>query len=302
VTHLFSIATRDELWSGGVLIESRLSHGEARCRGNEIDATDRADRVLIDRAEALIESMRAAAREHADARVRLVASARRVNDFEREEQTIAITKDGVSVLNSSPSPRPAGSVARGEGHVHVPLAWQNGSAAVLLHEAAGHPAEHHHASLQWPAWLTIRDEPDFVIDDAGDETRSVDLTRESPATLRRESFRDIPLPRMTRLIARQHDAPFAMPGERIDVHLVAGGAYEPLTGLVTISVAVADLVNGDDVTPLAPFQIRVPRERVARALLGATGDPVRYPGVVCSREGQEVVVGSFAPLIVTEAL
>ena len=55
-------------------------------------------------------------------------------------------------------------------------------------------------------------------------------------------------------------------------------------------------------TPLAPFQIRVPRERVARAIVGASGEPLRYPGVVCAREGQELVVGSFAPLMITAEL
>jgi hypothetical protein len=58
----------------------------------------------------------------------------------------------------------------------------------------------------------------------------------------------------------------------------------------------------DQVTPLAPFDIRVPRDRIARAIACATGEPLRYPGVVCAREGQEVVVGSFAPLMITTEL
>lgn len=304
--YLFSIAARDELWSGGVLIESRASHGQARCRGNEIDAADVADSILIERAESRMSAMRAMAREMSDARVRLVASARRVNDYERDEASMSVTIGGVSVVigpgDAIPSPRRSGeSVPKAGEGLPLPILWRNGSAAVLLHEAAGHAAEHHHKT-EWPSWLTIRDEPDFAVDDAGNDTRAIDLTQHPPACMRRESFRDVPIARMSTLIARQHDAPWSLPGDRIEVHLIAGGAYEPLTGMVTLSIAVADRIDQDDVTPLAPFRIRVPRERVARAITGATGEPLRYPGVVCVREGQEVVVGSLAPLMLTTEL
>jgi hypothetical protein len=304
VEHLFSIAERDELWFGGVLIESRASHGQALCRGTEIDAADVGDSQLIEYAEARMTAMRALAREMSDARVRLVASARRVNDYEREEATMSVTVGGISIVTtpelfSRPSFRAGGERMPDEG---LPILWRNGSAAVLLHEAAGHAAEHDHFSSQWPKWLTITDEPDFEIDDTGISTRAVDLMTNPPGCLRRASFRDVPLPRMTRLIARQHDAPWSLPDCRIDVHFVAGGAYEPLTEMVTLSISAADLVHGEDVTALAPFQLRVARERVARAIVGASGEPLRYPGVVCSREGQEVVVGSFAPLMITTEL
>ena len=299
--YLFSIAARDELWSGGVLIESRVSHGQARCRGREIDAADVGDAALIERAESRMEPMRTIARELHDARVRLVASARRVNDYERDEASMSITIDGLSIVTTPenmvlPSPRRSGERMPTAG---LPFLWHNGSAAVLLHEAAGHAAEHNHEPLHWPSWLTIHDEPGFEFDDAGIATRIVDLTKESPTTARRESFRDVALPRMTNLVARQTGAPWSLPDERIEVHLVAGGGYEPLTGIVTIAIASADLVRGDGVTPLAPFHLRLERERVARSIAGASGPPLRYPGVVCSREGQEVIVGSFAPLMVT---
>jgi hypothetical protein len=49
-----------------------------------------------------------------------------------------------------------------------------------------------------------------------------------------------------------------------------------------------------------PFALHVTRAGVARGLRGAYGRPIRYPGVVCSREGQEVVVGCSAPLLLTE--
>jgi hypothetical protein len=301
VEYLFSIAARDELWSGGVLIESRASHGQARCRGNEIDAADVADSVLIERAEARMSVMRAIARDMSDARVRLVARARRVNDHERDEASMSVTIGGVSVVIGPGEPVQAFNRGSAKVPSGLPILWRNGSAAVLLHEAAGHAAEHHHQT-EWPSWLTIRDEPDFAVDDAGNETCAIDLTQHPPMCMRRESFRDVPIPRMSTLIARQHDAPWSLPADRVEVHLLAGGAYEPLTGMVTLSIAVADRIHEEDVTPLAPFRIRVPRERIACALAGASGEPLRYPGVVCVREGQEVVVGSFAPLMITTEL
>ena len=288
--YLFSIAARDELWSGGVLIESRASHGRARCRGNEIDAVSFADPDLIARAEAKMQPLREIARTLPDARLRIVASARRVNDYVRDEGNIL----------RLPSPRLRGEGAR-RADEGLPFLWKNGSAYVLLHEAAGHAAEHHQHST-WPSWLTIHDEPDFEIDDANAPTRIADLTKESPACSRRETFNDVPLKRMTTLIVRQHDAPWSLPDDRIEIDFVAGGAYEPLTGIVTINVVAADLVRKSEMTPLAPFRIEAHRDRIAKSILGATGDPIRYPGVVCAREGQELVVGSLAPLMLTTEL
>jgi hypothetical protein len=284
--YLFSIAAREELWSGGVLIESRASHGRARCRGNEIDAAAIADPELIARVESKMDSLRQSAR---DGRVRVVASARRVNDYAREEGAIL-----------RPSPRRSGEKVP-KADEGLPILWKNGSASILLHEAAGHASEHGHQSI-WPAWLTIHDEPDFLIDDANEPTRIADLMNEPPACSRRKSFNDIPLKRMTTLIARQRNAPWSLPEERIEIDRIDGGAYEPLTGIVTLNIAVADLVRKTEITPLQTFRIEVHRDRVAQSLLGATGDPLAYEGVVCAREGQELVVGSFAPLMLTTEL
>jgi hypothetical protein len=68
---------------------------------------------------------------------------------------------------------------------------------------------------------------------------------------------------------------------------------------VTLRIGVANLIEGDDVRPLAPFEFLRTRDEVARSIVGAIGEPVRYPGVICSREGQELVVGSYAPVMVT---
>jgi len=148
----------------------------------------------------------------------------------------------------------------------VPIVWHNGSAAVLLHEAHGHPLEHGLAPLVLPEWLRV----------------------EVPLHPRRATFRDVPLLRMQHVHVSQVDAPFAIPDERIDVQLVDSGAYEPLTDIITIRVAASSIGAFDIVQP-----------RAALSFLGADGEPRRYPGVICSREGQELVVGSAAPTIVT---
>jgi len=145
------------------------------------------------------------------------------------------------------------------------LLWLNGTASVLLHEAFGHPAEHDVAPVKWPEWLRIH----------------------APLAVRRESFRDVPLRRLTTVVAAQTHAPFHLPKEHVAIHYVSGGAYDPVTDIVTIEVAVPR------------FTLRATRAEVARSIAGARGEPIRYPGVVCSREGQRLVVGSFAPEIIT---
>jgi hypothetical protein len=277
----FSIAAIDELWLRGTLAERRLTHGRAEEHGNEIVATDARDDALVAACEKAMEALRAAM--PMDARVRLVSR--------NGDATMTVEMGGVSIVTTpefaaedvqllrslvaseGPSPRPAGRgwrEAPGEGRSvpNFPILWHNGSAAVLLHEAIGHPAELDVAPIEWPSWLRV----------------------DCPISLRRASFSDVPLRRMTRLVVSQNGAPFALPSPRIDVHLVRGGAYDPLTDVVTIDVAIP------------AFTIRATRARIAAAIAGALGEPIRYPGVVCSREGQELVVDSFAPLLVTREL
>ena len=278
---LFRIAIRDEVFDNGALIESRVSHGEARQVGREIVAGDRGARDLIP----------------LPVRIALPGARARVVTRATDEEvstTISVTKNGVSIVTTpehlerdlallgerpsgpqrsgvSPdrhSRRAGGSTPAGR---RPALLWRNGSAAVLLHEAIGHPAEHDEPPLELPPWLHV----------------------DVPLAWRRQSFRDVPLLRMTEVRVSQENAPFDLPDERIEIHLLGGGGYDPLTSLVTIRVAVSNA---------GPFEIVAPRERIARSLLGARGESERYPGVIWSLEGQELYVASHAPLMLTTGL
>ncbi len=270
----FANATCDELWLQGRLAERRLSWGEAFDDGNTIVASDTRDDALVAACEAAMEELRRCV--FPDVRMRLLADAR----LDGVTSTITVSLAGHSIVTDATHLHDdlellqrAALEPESEGR-ELPLVWRNGSGAVLLHEAVGHPAEHGQTSAL-PAWLHIA----------------------NPLSLRRASFRDVPLLRMTNLVARQQDAPFAWPEERLEVLLVDSGEYDPLTEIVTLRIAAADLVEGYVRTRVAPFTFTRSRHEIDYR--GATGEPVRYPGVICSREGQELVVGSHAPLLVT---
>jgi hypothetical protein len=276
----FAIASGDELWIRGRLVESRLLHGQARQSGDAIDASDARDEKLVRDCMLALDAARTAVASFRDARVRLVARATREHGIEAIETTITISINGIAVVttpdnaiddyellqSSLRSDRKTAAEA-----LALPIVWGNGSAAVLLHEAIGHAAEHGAPDVAWPSWLSV----------------------EAPLTPRRSTFRDVPLPRMTHLIARQTEAPFAMPEKWIEIQLIAGGAYDPLTDIVTVNVAASTA---------GAFTIRRSRAAIAASLRGAKGDPIRYPGVICSREGQELYVASHAPLMITDPL
>jgi hypothetical protein len=266
----FRIATRDELWIQGRMAESRLSHGEAREDELGIIATDARDDELVAIAERELARLREAMPR--DARVRLVAEA----STDGVSATMTIRRGELSIVTTAEHAHeddallecgglPPLSAEKAAASRRTPKLWLNGTAAVLLHEAFGHPAEHGHPPIEWPAWL------------------HVDLGLRK----RRASFRDVPLLRMSHVRVTQANAPFDVPDDAIEVQLVAGGHYEPLTEVVTLDVAVPK------------FQFQATRREIAASIAGAQGDPIRYPGVICSREGQELVVPSYAPLLVT---
>lgn len=276
----FAIATREELWVNGRLVERRLSHGEAFEDERGIVASDARRDELVEQCDRAIEPLRRCVRP--DIRMRLIAEA----TLDGVTTTVTATLGAHSLVTDEEHFEAdlrllrRAALAPETSAPRLPLVWRNGSAAVLLHEAFGHPAEHGREPLEWPSWLHV----------------------DNPLALRRATFRDVPLPRMTNLVARQLDAPFELPQERLEVLLVDGGAYEPLTEEVTLRIGAADLIEGTQRRRLAPFELTASRAAIARALAGATGEPIRYPGVVCLREGQELVVGSHAPVMLTEPL
>lgn len=278
----YAVAVRDEVWSHGVRIERRLAYGMSVRDSDSITARDTADPALVAYVTNHMPALRACIRELGDARARLVLEAMREDGLQLESATITVAIDGVSIVTTSESI--AEDVANLRALLALPvggalpsgereLVWMNGSASVLLHEAIGHASEHGHTDIAWPGWLRV----------------------DVPLRFRRATFRDVPLLRMTTLIASQQNAPCPSLSDPVEIHLLAGGAYEPLTELVTLHIAVATYRGAR----LAPFTIAKTRREVASSLVGASGEPLRYPGVICSREGQELVVGSHAPVVVT---
>ncbi len=264
----FAHAVREELWSRGRLVESRLSHGEAHEDEHGIVATDARDETFVANAERELASLRAAMPEGFT--VRLVAE----SGTEGTTGTMTV-RDGPHSIVTTPSHikedvallRSAGFQPAATPASSRPFLWQNGTAAVLLHELLGHPLEHSVPPITLPEWLHV----------------------DIPIVLRRATFRDIPLLRMQHVHASQRNAPFAIPHDAVEITLLDGGAYDPLTDIVTLRIAASSI---------GAFTIREPRERFV--LTGAHGASVRYPGVICSREGQELVVGSIAPVMLTE--
>lgn len=263
-----------------MLLERRISSGEAVERNGTIEAEDTRDEAMIARCDALLDAIRP--RLDSRFRTRLVAEV----SPGASSATIVVSDGERSVVSSLESYeadvflllRAATAAPREQpGASTLPLLWRNGSAAVLLHEAVGHPYEHGLPMPELPAWLSVE----------------VELGE------RRASFRDVPLTRMHAVKVTQHGAPFVLPQERIEIHLVDGGAWDPLTDVVTARVSFAEMVAGARRVALEPFAISVSRDAVLQSLRGALGDPERYPGVICSREGQELFVASSAPTLLT---
>lgn len=277
----YAAASREELWSRGSLIEARLTCGEVIEDQQGLLAVDTVDDALIADCDEWIATLRGFLAP--DLRMRLVAEA----TSEESSGTIVATMGTCSVVtqpaHAAADLRLLREIAAVEAtHRHapsdVPIVWRNGTGAVLAHEALGHPHEYGLASPELPDWLRV----------------DVALAE------RRASFRDVPLARMRHVRVSQDGAPFVLPLRRIEVLLVDGGGFDPLTDVVTLRVAAADLVSGPDVVRLAPFEISEARPVLLQSIAGAAGEPVRYPGVICSREGQELFVESSAPDLLTE--
>jgi len=176
-----------------------------------------------------------------------------------------------------------------------------GTGAVLLHELVGHASEYDVPRARLPGWLVVTDEPGRAglitsSDDAGNKPVNAELSRgDKPQAYRRETFRDPPIRRMSNIVVLHKNAPFEIPDERIEIHSVERGAYDALHDDIVLTVSGSELVEGTRRRPLAAFQLRADRAAMIARIAGASGEPVRYPGVLCSREGQRVPVGSWSP-------
>lgn len=270
----FAHAVREELWLRDRLLESRLQHGQAEDGQDGIIAADVRDDALVASCERELDRLRASA-PRGDL-VHLVAEA----GTGGATSIIIVRRGPLSIVTTAEHVEEDMSLLRRAGitpatqapDTNVPLLWLNGSAAVLLHESHGHALEHGRAPLRLPEWLHA----------------------DVPLRRRRASFRDVPLLRMGHVHVSQRDAPFALPTEHVAVHLVEGGSYEPLTDTVTLRIAHATYRGAT----IAPFELSTRRHAIR--FVGASGDAVRYPGVICSREGQELLVESWAPAVLTE--
>lgn len=191
----------------------------------------------------------------------------------------------------------------------LPLVWLHGSGSVLLHEAIGHPAEVGAEPLRWPSWLRVRDDPDaggigdMERDDCGRAVIPRELTRgETPDAWRRESYRDVPLRRMTNLVVESDQVLAALPSPRLEVLLLGGGDWDAMTDEIRIRVSAARLLGDGSETWVPPFVYRIPRSRLPRLLSGSFGNEAWYPGVMCGDEGQRIPVGSRSPILATRPL
>jgi predicted Zn-dependent protease len=311
----FSLVTRDELWVCGpksTLLEQRIIHGTAAERDSEIIASDARDDELLALCQARADAVRSDVASIRDGRARVLTSARRVGPVTRIDVSLTVSIGRLSVVTTPATlaadyarlARAASLQATGDvNYRDVPIVWRGGAGAVLLHEAVGHPAEggaHSASKPTWPKWLSVHDEPAVQFDDEGNRCMTVDLLAgERPGAFRRASFADVPLRRMTNLIVRQQGATFELPARRLEVDLITGGSFDPLTDTVTLQISAAELIEGKARRAVAPFTFSESRSSVSRSLVGAMGEPDRYPGVICSSEGQALVVGSFAPVLVT---
>ena len=296
----FWIAAIDQTWTQGRCVASRQSWGMAQKQGRRLFASDRRDEEMVALCGNAASSAASMLR-NVSTLTRIVCRVTRERDAVSIETTVVLTRNALSVVTTPELwadddrllQRLSASAPQVSAPIDQPLLWCHGSAAVLLHEAAGHAAEHGAPRESWPQWLCVEDRS---------KDGSADLLAgQIPLALRRESFSDVPLPRMTSVVVEQSGAPFDLPEDRVDVLLVAGGAYDPITEEVTIHVAAAEAVRAGVSTAVRPFVLRASRSQVAAAMRGASGLPERYPGVICSREGQELYVSSAAPRILTRA-
>jgi TldD protein len=227
-------------------------------------------------------------------------------------------------------PAPAGT---------MPVVVGNGFGGVLFHEATGHGLESDAVQKQASVYagrlgerladplLTAYDDGSMpgewgtdAIDDEGTPSQSTrvidegelcfylyDLTRArkdgrpSTGNGRRQSFRHLPIPRMTNTyIAPGDAAPDDIIGE-VDRGLYAvsfaGGQVEPATGDFVFGVSEGYLIEGGKVTAPVRGATLIGNSLQVLGRIDAVADDLRMKSGFCGKDGQQVPVGTGQPTV-----
>jgi TldD protein len=239
------------------------------------------------------------------------------------EISSSAARKALTLLDAAPAP--AGS---------MPVVVGGGFGGVLFHEMTGHGLEADHVQKDASVYagqlgeqvaqplLTAYDDGHMPgewgsegIDDEGTPTQRTELIAEGRLTSflydritadrdrvpstgngRRESFRHLPIPRMTNTyIAPGDAAPEAMIGE-VDRGFYAvsfgGGQVDPATGDFVFGVSEGYLIEGGKVTAPCRGATLIGNCLEALAAIDAVGDDFWMKTGICGKGGQRVPVGT----------
>lgn len=314
--HLYATSLREEIWSGGVCRLRRSERGQALTTFDggafTIEGTDDLTRSLgIPLAEGEIDFLSSSTLTPPRLNAAHLVVRRRVIVTDagmiiRSEDAFEIlAAGGVRVVSFGGDDLSAellneAAVPHESAPPDAPLLFRRGSASVLFHEAAGHPAEAGEFNQRWPEWLEVRDVPASAHDDAGVATRDCDLLRQSPSTFRRFTWRDAPLARMSSVRVSAKNTTTVVPDRHIEVLAIHEGWYDPLTASVSLEITLAFDVTPAERRRVHPFTLQLPIEAVARSIDCTEVRTATYPGVICSLAGQLLPVRGSAPDILLQ--
>lgn len=176
------------------------------------------------------------------------------------------------------------------------LVFAGGTAAVLMHEMAGHRAETAAVPLLLPSWLHVTDRPPRHFDDCGLAATARDLTSSAASSFRRWRAIDAPLPRMWDVyVEASATAPSAEPRTCFVIRAIAAGHWNATTEEVSMIVTDAQLLRNGTTEPVqVPTRLTLRASAVTARVTGAAGAVVRAPSVVCGSHGSEIIAGSAA--------
>src|SRR3954470_17162159 len=219
----------------------------------------------------------------------------------------------------------------------MPVVVGNAFGGVLLHEAVGHGLEADHIQKRSSVWagklgemvaesfVTAYDDGRMTnewgsdgIDDEGTPTQRTTIIEDgklvsylyhllrrrkdavrSPGNARRESFRHLPVPRMTNT--------YFAPGEQTKEDLIAGverglyavsfggGQVEPATGDFVFGVSEAYLIEGGEVTSPVRGATLIGNGIEALAAVDGIADDLEIATGFCGKGGQRVPAGGGQP-------